>query len=61
MGDVKRYKVWGYPEKTDPTWNQKGRFIGDTDSLEEARKLKANAAIAGWDTVLIIEGSLVVE
>jgi len=61
MSDEKKYKVWGYPEKSDPLWNVKGKFIGSTDGLEDARKLTDNARIAGWGTVLILDGDLVVD
>jgi len=61
MQGEKKYKVMGYPEQTDPHWKYTGRLIGDSDSLEDARKLKADAASAGWGTVLIVDGSLIVE
>ncbi len=57
----KRYEVWGYPETTDPLWNSKGHFIGACESIDEARKLKDNATIAGWGTTLILDGSRIVE
>ncbi|MGA3049698.1 MAG: hypothetical protein ABSD67_24050 [Terracidiphilus sp.] len=61
MTDGRKYKVWGYPEKSDPQWNHKGRFIGSTEGIEEARKLKESATTIGWGTVLILDGDLVVE
>jgi hypothetical protein len=61
MSEEKKYKVWGYPAKTDANWHHNGRFIGSADEIEEARKLKENATLAGWGTILILDGDLVVE
>jgi hypothetical protein len=61
MGDEMKYKVWGYPAKTDPLWNQKGKFIGSADKIEEARKLQESAKVAGWRTVKIYQGDFIVD
>jgi len=61
MGDKKKYQVSGYPAKTDPDWEQKGRWIGSADDIEEARKLKSNATLIGWGIVIILEGDSIVE
>jgi hypothetical protein len=61
MGDKKKYQIWGYPAKTTPDWNHQGKWIGSADDIEEARKLKGNATIAGWGTVLVLEGDSIVE
>ena len=59
--DNKKFQVWGYPEKKDPLWNQKGQYIGSTDEEEEARRLKESAVFSGWKTVVILEKGLIVE
>jgi hypothetical protein len=61
MGDERKYQVWGYPAKTDPDWNHKGKWIGSADDIEEAREMKGNATLIGWVTVIIFEGDSVVE
>ena len=61
MCDKRKYQIWGYPEKTDPSWNDKGSWLGSADDIEEAHKLKGNATIAGWATVLVLDGDSIVE
>jgi hypothetical protein len=61
MGDEKKYKVLGYHATTDPDWKQTRRFIGSVDEVGEALKLKENAMIDGWGTVLILDGDSIVE
>jgi hypothetical protein len=60
--DDKKYKIWGYPAKTEPLWNYRGHFVGSTDNIDDAHALKKNVQLLGWGTVLIIESnSLIVE
>jgi len=61
MDDGKTYKVYGYPAKTDPDWNQKGQLIGSVDEIGDARKLKQNAVIVEWGTVVILDEDSIVE
>jgi hypothetical protein len=61
VSDEKKYKVYGYPAKTDPDWNRKGRFIGSVDEIGDAHKLRDNAISVGWSTVLILDGDTIVE
>jgi poly-gamma-glutamate capsule biosynthesis protein CapA/YwtB (metallophosphatase superfamily) len=48
-------------QRLTPIGTTKGRWIGSADDIEEARKLKGNATIAGWGTVLVLEGDSIVE
>jgi len=57
----RKYEVWVYPAKADPLWNYRGHFVGACETVDEARTLKNNAGIAGWGTVLILDGSRIVE
>ncbi|MGD0893277.1 MAG: hypothetical protein ABR923_17265 [Terracidiphilus sp.] len=61
MGDEKKYRVFGYPAKTDPDWSIKGKLVGSVDDIQDAHKMKNNAIAIGFDSVIILDGELIIE
>lgn len=61
MAEETRFKIWGYWTKNGTDKHHQRKCIGDAETIEEARQLRADAEKIGWPTVCIFEGGLIVE